>query len=78
MPTLTRDDVAAVCGRLDDIKIAGIIGTGASREELVEARTWLAADDQLGKTVRRMPTGRVAQIIEILRAGEAEWEDAAG
>ena len=78
MTALTRDGVTAICGRLDDMKMARVLGTGASLEELTEARTWLAADDQLGKATRRLPSGRVAQLIDILRAGEAEWEEAAG
>lgn len=41
---LTRERIEAVLGRLDDLKLAEIIETGASTPELVEARRWIAGD----------------------------------
>ncbi len=38
MTSLTREDVRAVLGPVDDILVAEILKTGASREELAEAR----------------------------------------
>lgn len=72
---LTRDHVIEICGRLDDLKIAGIIGTGATTAELMEARTWLAADDYLATALGRNASGRVAKLVELLKADETEWDE---
>ncbi|WP_035692119.1 hypothetical protein [Azospirillum halopraeferens] len=72
---LTRDQVLEICGRLDDMRIANIIATGASPAELMEARTWLASDDYLGGDLGKSATGRIARLVEILRADETEWDD---
>lgn len=72
---VTRDQVIEVCGRLDDMRIASIIATGATFAELMEARTWLAADDYLAAALGRSASGRVAKLVELLKADEAEWDD---
>ncbi|HYG86458.1 MAG TPA: hypothetical protein VD978_09385 [Azospirillum sp.] len=73
--TLTRDDVIDICGRLDDMRIASIIATGASPAELMEARTWMASDDYLAGKLHRSTSGRVGALIELLRADEPDWDD---
>lgn len=72
---VTRDQVIEICGRLDDMKIASIIGTGATTAELMEARTWMVSDDYLGEALQRPVSGRVAKLVELLKADEAEWDD---
>jgi hypothetical protein len=58
MATLTREEVVDALGRTDDLVIAEIIATGATREELVEAQAWIANDDPLLASGRpRGPTG---------------------
>jgi hypothetical protein len=47
MSTLTRKDVTALFGELDDVVIAKIIATGATRDELAEAHAWIANDGPL-------------------------------
>src|SRR5262249_37280741 len=47
MNTLTRKDVTAMLGELDDVVTAKIIATGAAAEELAEAHAWLANDEPL-------------------------------
>ena len=42
MSTLTRQDITAMLGELDEVVIAKIIATGATAEELAEAHAWLA------------------------------------
>src|SRR5262245_54153469 len=42
MALLTREEVVAVLGRVDDRTIGEIIATGATRQELAEASAWLA------------------------------------
>lgn len=74
-PGLTRDQIIEICGRLDDMKVASIIATGASPAELMEARTWLVSDDYLGGDLGRGASGRVARLVDLLRADEADWDD---
>jgi hypothetical protein len=64
---LTRDDVRAVIGPVDDITVAEIIGTGATREELVEARAWVENDEAMLNEGRHIPSGgRMSRLVEIL------------
>lgn len=79
MNTLTRKDVAAMLGVLDDVVIAKIIATGAAPEELAEAHAWLANDEPLMNAGRPLPGGRVARLVDIVAAitEEEEEEDAA-
>ena len=75
MTQLTRDDVIREVGEVDDVTIAEIIGTGATAEELVEARAWLANEDALTDAGKPPPSGRVRELIDIL-AELATDEDA--
>ena len=74
MTTLTRDDVVGVLGRVDDVTVAEIIATGASREELAEACAWLANDEPLMNTGRPRASGRVGQLVEILASRQEDEE----
>lgn len=72
---LTRDQVIEICGRLDDMKIATIIATGATPAELMEARVWLGSDDYLAGDLGRSPSGRVGGLVELLKADDPDWDD---
>jgi len=74
MTALTRDDVIAVFGRLDDCAVTEIICTGASREELTEAAAWIANDEALLRTGRPRASGRVGQLVDILAATQENEE----
>ena len=41
----------------------------------MEARTWMAADDYLASALGRSASGRVAKLVELLKADETEWDD---
>jgi uncharacterized protein (DUF433 family) len=45
MATLTREDVRAMLGPVDDGLVVEILGTGASPEELAEAYAWITDDE---------------------------------
>jgi len=75
MTRITRDDAVKAVGGADDIAIAQIIGTGATIQELAEAQAWLANDESLMNIGRRLPTGRVGELVEILIDLEANDED---
>lgn len=63
---LTRQEVIAAVGPVDDVVIAQIIGTGATPQELAEARAWMASDEALVNAGRRLPSGRVAEVLTVL------------
>ena len=79
MSTLTRKDVIAMLGELNDDVIAEIIANGATLEELAEAHAWLANDEPLMNAGRPLPGGRVARVVDIIAAigEEEEQEDVA-
>ena len=66
MKRVTRDDVAKAVGRIDDVTIAEIIGTGATVDELAEAQAWLSNDEPLLNAGRPLASGRVRELIDIL------------
>ena len=74
MTSLTRKDIAALFGDLDDVVVADIITTGATAEELAEAHAWLANDEPLLNAGRPLPGGRVARLVDILAAISEEEE----
>lgn len=70
--TMTREDVVRVLGPVDETLIVEILATEASVGELEEAFAWLNADDVLGRQLRRQPSGKVAELCEILEREEEE------
>jgi hypothetical protein len=70
--SLTRKDVTAMLGPLDDVTIAQLIATGASAEELAQAQAWLANDEALMNAGKPLPAGRVGELVEIVVAIEQE------
>jgi hypothetical protein len=75
MRRLTRDDITNALGRLDDGIVAELIGTGATIDELAEAKAWLANDEPLMNAGRPLASGRVRELIEILAELDADEED---
>lgn len=78
MNRITRDDVIASIGQIDDVTIAEIIGTGATVEELAEAKAWIANDEPLMNAGKPLATGRVRELIDILSELEPDEEDEGG
>jgi len=76
MSALTREDVIAALGPVDDVVVAQIVGMGATREELAEARAWVASDEPLINSGKPLASGRVARLVEILGTIEEEEADA--
>jgi hypothetical protein len=77
MSRITRDDVTAAIGQVDDVTIAEIIGTGATVEELAEAKAWIANDEPLLNAGKPLATGRVRELIDILSEFEPEEDEGA-
>lgn len=65
---LTRAQVAEIVGRIDDVKMAEIIATGAGVEELEEAVAWASGEsDVMGKS-RLRGSAVVRAVYDILTA----------
>jgi hypothetical protein len=71
---LTRHEVVARVGDVDDSVIAAIIRSGATCEELDEACAWIANDEPLMNSGRRLATGRVGQIVDLLARHQEDQE----
>jgi hypothetical protein len=70
MTILTRDHVDAALGSVEDHFAAQILGTGASLEEFAQAQAWLVNDEAAMNVGQPLPSGRVAQLIDIMRRAE--------
>jgi len=74
MAELTRADVVAALGRIDDVTLAEVIATGASRQELAEALAWIANDEPLLNAGRPLASGRTGRLVEILASRQEDEE----
>lgn len=64
--TLKGEDVKRILGPVDETTLAEIIATGASTSELAQAWTWLNNEEAMIGDGRPLPSGRVAELIEVL------------
>lgn len=78
MKHLSREDVTKAIPGADDVTIAEIIGTGATVEELAEARAWLANDEPMINDLRPLAHGRVRELVDILSELEEDGEEDEG
>lgn len=74
MAVLTRKDVTGITGELDDDLIARIIASGATLDEVGQAHGWFIDSYAMGRTRHHRPTGKVAEVCEILEMGWAPRE----
>jgi len=77
MTALTREEVHAVLGPVDDTVVAEIIATGATRGDLAEAQAWRISDEALMNVGRPLPSGRVGRLVEIMEAMDLDDEASA-
>jgi hypothetical protein len=75
MKRVTKEDVRAAFGGLDDVTVSEIIATGATVGELAEAQAWLANDEPLLNAGRPLATGRVRELIDILAQFDPNEDD---
>lgn len=73
--TLTRQDIVATVGPVDDLVVADIMKVDATPADLAQAQAWLVNEEALLNDGRPLPTGPVGDLIEILRAHEPADED---
>jgi len=69
------EEIIAICGHLDDGVIAQILATGATPAEVLEAFTWLGADDQIGTELQHGRHGAVGAVYGILVREEADSDE---
>ncbi|MDI5930122.1 hypothetical protein [Rhizobium leguminosarum] len=72
--TITSKDVIAILGPADETLVAEVIATGATQVELVEAFAWVNNDEAMLGEGRRLPTGRVAALVDLLSPDEEEQD----
>jgi hypothetical protein len=75
MSRLTREDVTSTLGRVDDIVVTAIIATGATADELAEAKAWMINDEPLLNAGKPLAIGRVREVIEILAEVDSNEDD---
>jgi len=66
--TLTRQAITEILGRVGDHTAAAIIATGATAEQLMEARQWSIGDSSLDAQGGRPLEGVVAELFDLLTA----------
>ena len=67
---LTREQVTGVVGRIDDVRAAEIIATGATIEELEEAVAWAASESDVMGDLRLHASPVVAKVYDLLTVEE--------
>ncbi len=72
---LTREQVIEIVGHIDDWKIAQVIATNASAQELLEAHTGVIEQGDLEAETERRMSGTVARLYDILLATEPKWPE---
>lgn len=72
---ISADALRRLLGDIDDATCARILATGATEAEVIEARQWLTADDQLGTELERGKRGVVGEVYEILVDLEAPLDE---
>jgi hypothetical protein len=76
MGPLTREDVLSVVGPVDEVMIADVIATQATLAELSQAWAWVNSDEALINEGRPLPSGRTAELVELLTSqDEGEERD---
>lgn len=70
MAALTREEIVAALGPVDDIVVSDILASGASAAEFAQARAWLINDEAQINAGDPLASGRTAQVMEILETLE--------
>lgn len=73
--TMTSEDVIAVLGPVDEAMMADVIAIDATPGELAEAWAWINSEEALISAGRHLPSGKVAQLVDLLAPREDDWEE---
>lgn len=77
-PTLTRSQVEDILGRQEDLKLAQILGLGATPGELAEAKRWVAGYKRTISTDMPLRATVVDRLCDIIRMDEPDWYSGEG
>jgi hypothetical protein len=70
---VTHDDILHLCGELPAWKIAKILTSEATYEDLKTAMTWAGGQDDVIGPAEHPLTGRAAYLYEVITADEDIW-----
>jgi hypothetical protein len=70
---VTHEDIQHLCGELADWKVARILASEATYEELKTAATWAGGQDDVIGPAGHPLAGRAAYLYEIITADEDIW-----
>ncbi|NTH49234.1 hypothetical protein G6K98_31845 [Agrobacterium rhizogenes] len=70
--TMTAKDIVSVLGPIDETLMVNISAIGATPEELAEAWAWVNNDEALIGEGRTLPSGKVAELVELLSVDEED------
>jgi len=71
----TASEIRAILGPVEDDITAKVLDIGATGAEVLEAYTWLRADDRLQRQTEHELHGRAARVFDILQAGLPDIEE---
>ena len=64
MPLKKREQISRAMGEVDEVIVSEIIASGATANELAEARARALIDEPMLNSSKRLPAGRVGRITE--------------
>jgi hypothetical protein len=70
---LTHEDIQHLCGELPDWKVARILASEATYEDLKTAMAWAGGQDDIIGPAEHPLAGRAAFLYEIITADEDIW-----
>lgn len=68
----TAREIRAIIGPNDDELVTRIVDLGATRDEILEAHTWLMSDDYLHRQLHHSLRGRAALVFDLLESALPE------
>jgi hypothetical protein len=70
---VTHDDILHLCGELPDWKVARILASEATYEDLATTMAWVGGQDDVIGPAEHPLIGRAAALYEIITADEDIW-----
>jgi hypothetical protein len=70
---ITHDDILHLCGELPDWKVARILASEATYEDLTTTMAWVGGQDDVIGPAEHPLIGRAAALYEIIMADEDIW-----
>jgi hypothetical protein len=71
----TMPEIVGIVGPLDNAVLLQILQSGATAAEVLEAFTWVNADDQIGTETEHGPRGTVLRVRDILEREKPESDE---